>query len=176
MKTAILIAAVMVTNSVLASSALACVPERGVVYDSVETLPQGVMSIGLATVTDVQFLEPEKTKACFITTYADGQAKFGAFPTAFSVKTCHHPRRLQRLRTDQASLQEFTDILGYAAGAEVVLGIVDQPDVPQTPYRYFVPSCWGALHLRLDTLNSDERAEFMLGINDMVTSFEANSR
>ncbi len=159
-----------------ANTALACVPQPGEVYDSLATLPGDSILIGMAEVSDIRFFTETPRKACFTTQYTNGAPRMGAFPDQFSVTTCQAHRQLDRWQSEMQGNPEFTEVLGYDIGAQVVVGLVAQPDTPESPYRYFVPSCWGAMHLRIDTLPENEKDAFLSAVDDMIDSFQEKTQ
>ncbi|WP_299929656.1 hypothetical protein [uncultured Pelagimonas sp.] len=159
-----------------ANAALACVPQPGEVYDSLATLPNNAILIGMAEVSDIHFFTSEPNKACFTTQYTKGTARMGAFPEQFAVTTCQAHRQLERWQAELEGNAEFTEVLGYSIGAEVVVGLVAQPEDMDIGYRYFVPSCWGAMHLRIDTLADGEKDAFLSAVDDMIDSFQEKTQ
>jgi hypothetical protein len=63
--------------------------------------------------------------------------------------------------------REGLDLLGFVQGAEVIIGLVQNPD-NSSDLRYAVPSCWGPLHLNLGALPHDVREKFLQDILEQL--------
>ncbi len=152
----------------LATPSLACSPLPGENYDSFETLGPSAVQIGIAEVQSVDIVEDEDAqKACYRVRYRAVENLFGKMPAAFDVQTCTDGATQSELE-DELAYEDNTLGLGYVTGAQVFLGLVVQTQNPPQ-YRYLRPSCWGALHMRLDFMEPKERAAFL---HDITTAIQ----
>jgi hypothetical protein len=154
-----------VLNTAIAVPVLACTPDPNTAYDDVQSRD---IAIGIAEVTSMVVSPFAVDGSCRTLQYVTTRSMMGNVPEEFTVETCDDYLPVDEWGDGGIDPALMHDMLGYEVGAEVILGLVFEPEGP-TPIRYAVPSCWGPLHLRLDTMTEPERAAFVQEVLDALS-------
>lgn len=134
------------------SASLACVPSENYEYDRISS-PDSVVAI--ARITSTAAIPWGENGACLLTTYSAIEKIHGDFPDIVTVELC-----ADDLSPQELSSSKYIDEKGFVSGAEVLVGLIRSPS-RKTGFRYAIPTCWGRLHERLDTISEEQRSEWM---------------
>lgn len=140
----------------------ACKPVAGEQYDTL--LSQDIV-IASSKVLSVTAEARDKGDACFTLNYSTLENFLGVAPSEFSVTTCvEDVYQMEALMEDEAA-----DVYGFVPKAEVIVMLV-RLDSVEPNFRYVIPSCWGPMHYRLDTLSEEELSEAVHSIKDAISN------
>ena len=137
------------------TTAQACVPTPADIFDDFATPHLAILT---ARVSQFEFFQDED-QVCLDVNYETLDVLFGAVQANFALVTCRQDATPPK--TAAAYVDAF-HAQGFQTGAEVLVGIVENPHAKE--FRYMVPSCWGALHLRLDLLTPQERDDLLFPV------------
>lgn len=145
-----------------AGPSFACFPDPKFNYDDISS--QSVL-LATASVSKVDF-RTDGGQSCWHLTYSGASYLYGKGENEFSVKTCLQEVYQIDLLAEE---NEGLDYLGFVQQAEVLIGVVKNPE-QTSGLRYAIPSCWGPLHINLDKFSSDEREKFLQDIRTQVAN------
>jgi len=146
------ICASMVALALTTAPTLACTPIKGEKYDDFSA---SNVSIAIATVVSKSAFATDGSSACLGVEYKTTDLLFGKLSENFEVENCYDNVPVDELRESEGLLA-----LGFETGASVLVGVMPN-DQTAVGLRYMMPSCWGPLHVRLDTLESGERQDVL---------------
>jgi hypothetical protein len=140
--------------------AVACSP--GVVT-TLDVLPSANAVIVIAKVTSVSVVPSNANGACLNVSYAQADAVFGSVADTFEVSTC-----FEDVTVDEMTSSPGAEDFGYNVGATVLVGLIKTASEPPA-LRYAMPSCWGPLHRRLDTIAAEDREALLSSLKIEVS-------
>lgn len=152
-----------------ANVSLACTPEPGHTYDTLRTTETAIL---VAKVLSAETELSDNNVACTKLKYSVTETLLGNVPPVFNVLSCYEDVSIKDL-SQSLNRKAANDHIGFSKNAEVVVGIVKKNN---DKYRYAVPSCWGPAHLRVDTLDSEERKRIFSEIKDDMADGGLNER
>lgn len=144
-----------------ATPAQSCAPNPDQVYETEAT--QGVAILS-AKVTSFAFLH-EGAQSCLNLEYQTQNVLVGVVPANFELTTCFGDAK------GLEGVGPFSDAfktLGFESGAEILVGFVTDPQSKEL--RYMIPGCWGPLHLSLNVLSDQDRADLLQSVTETFKS------
>lgn len=137
-----------------ANVSLAC--QQGYEQDY-DPFPSPTLVVLTAKVLSVDIVSPSEDIACTRVKYSTTETLFGTVPPILHVQTCPKDTSAEELSKTFAD-HDFVTNVGAIAGADVIIGIIKEDN---DKYRYAIPSCMGAFHVRLDNMDEDQKIQLI---------------